>query len=100
MPLDQLFTAAEAVQSLSEHHGWQVLLSLIDGEVANIDKALDADRVLDSKAEYARLLGRRGGLRAVPGLAQALIEKAESELEAQRRKHEGAGETAPERAVV
>lgn len=95
IPLDELVSAAEAVRALVEQPGWQVVLSLLDGEIATIDRELDG-RLLDSRAAYARALGRRDGLRAAPALMAALIDRAESRLEEQRRKHERAGETALE----
>jgi hypothetical protein len=48
------------------------------------------------QATYANLHGRRAGLKAVPALMEALIERADEKLAEQRRKHEGAGETALE----
>lgn len=92
LPLDQLLAAAEAVQSLAEHPGWAVVLSLLDAEIATVDAELDG-RLLDSRAAYARAHGRRDGLRAVTGLLDALVERAETRLDEQRAKHE-AGETA------
>jgi hypothetical protein len=92
--LDELFTAAEAVQALAAQPGWPVLLSLVDAEVSKIDATLEG-RVHD-QATYANLHGRRAGLKAVPALMEALIERADEKLAEQRRKHEGAGETALE----
>jgi hypothetical protein len=89
---DGLLAAAEAVQALGETAGWPVLLTLIDEEVSTIEARLEGG-VLDSKAEYAYLHGRIGGLRAAPALLMALTTRAENRLDEQRRKHE-AGETA------
>lgn len=90
---DELQDAAEVARSLVGHPGWSILRDLIEAEVSTIDTKLDGDRVLDSKAEYAHLHGRRGGLMAGPMLIEALIARAASRLEEQRLRHEGAGET-------
>jgi hypothetical protein len=76
--------------------GWGVLTRLLEREIATIDRELDG-RLLDSRAAYARTHGRLGGLRAAPALLEALIDKAESKVDEERRRHEGVGETALER---
>jgi hypothetical protein len=95
IPLDELVSAAEAVRALAEQPGWPVLLSLLDEEIATVEAELDG-RLLDSRAAYARAHGRLSGLRAAPALMAALIDRAETRIEEQRRKHERAGETALE----
>ena len=91
--LEELETSVEAMRSLRAHPGWLLLSSVLDAEVALIDRDLDG-RVLDTRADYASKHGRRGGLRAPELLIEALISRAESRLREQRIKHEGAAEPA------
>jgi hypothetical protein len=96
--LEQLVDAAEAVSTLVEHRGWNVLCALLDSEIATISGELENRREpLASRADYAHRHGRMGGLKAPQHMALALIDRAESRLEEQRRKHEDAGESASER---
>lgn len=94
-PLDDLVDDADAVAALIASPGWPVLSALLDAEIATIDAGLDSGRVLE-QAEYAARHGRRGGLKAPHGAAQALISLAESELSKQRAKHEGGAESSPD----
>jgi hypothetical protein len=93
---DQLQAAAESARQLTTHPGWVVLSSMLDAEISAIDRVLDGDRVLGSRAEYAGAHGRRGGIRASEEALRALIEQADVALAEQRIKHEGAAESASE----
>lgn len=93
--LDVLEQEAEWVQATVVTPGWEVLLGLIEREIATINRELDSGRLLDSRAHYAAKHGRLGGLRAMAEYATALIGKADAKLAEQREKHEspvGAGE--------
>lgn len=91
--LDGLLTARDAVEALAVSPGWSVLVALLDAEVDVLDAKLDSG-LLENRATYAHLHGRRGGLRAAPAFIQALIQRADERLAEQRRKHEGAAEPA------
>lgn len=95
--LNGLVAAGELVQGLIGHPGWGHLMGVIDAEIATIDRRLD-DAITEplSQAEYAVAHGRRGGLRAIEDAAHAIVGVAADELERQRARHEGAGETAQE----
>jgi hypothetical protein len=59
--LEDLFRAGEVVEDLAAHPGWKVIDELLQAEVDTVDRRLDTDRPLDSRAEYAAAHGRRGG---------------------------------------
>jgi hypothetical protein len=94
LTLEQLETASEWIGVTVATPGWEALLGLVEREIAMIDRQLEGDRPLESRAHYAIAHGRRGGLRAMAEFAEALLDEAESRLEEQRAKHEqpvGAG---------
>lgn len=93
--LDQIEQAAEAVGALVDSRGWAVVLELVDAEIATIDRDLDSSVVLESRAHYAAKHGRRGGLLAVREAANALLVRAESRMQEERRRHEGVAGSAP-----
>jgi hypothetical protein len=93
--LEEIGLAADAARSLVASPGWQILTGLVEAEIATIDRSLDSRTPLPSRADYAALGGRRGGLRAVPLMIEALIEHADAKFEEQRKKHEGAAEPVP-----
>jgi hypothetical protein len=87
-----LFNAAEDVESLLSHPGWAHVTSLIEAELRGLDERLDG-QLLDTRSDYARLTGRRSGLKALTEAARAIVSEAARQREQQRRKHEGAAET-------
>lgn len=91
--LDALFSAGDAVGELIAHPGWACLTRLVGLRVAGLDAALDG-RLLESRAEYARLTGQRSGVRAVEEAAHAIVAVADRERAKQQRKYEGAAEPA------
>lgn len=92
--MEELFEAGEAVRQLLMHPGWAHVARLVEAETATVDAELDG-RLLDSRSAYARLHGRRGGLRAMEEAARAIVGKADRKLEQQRSRHEGAAEPVP-----
>lgn len=90
--LDGLLEAAEAAGALMASPGWDLLLELVQAEVATIDRKLDSGKPLDSRAEYAAAHGRRGGLRFAQDILIALQDRAETRVAEQRAKHESGTE--------
>jgi hypothetical protein len=91
-----LFRAGEAAQDLDFNPGWQNVLRLVEEEIAAIDRQLDGPNPLEH-VQYAHLHGQKRGLKAMVDAHHALVHRYVAELEEQKRKHEGAGETAPGR---
>ena len=94
--LQLLFRAGESVADVRAHPGWAVVQGLLRTEIAHLDRKLDGTTVL-SQAEYAHLHGQRRGLKAAEAAASTLEALYVEQLEEQKRKHEGAGESGPER---
>lgn len=92
--LDELFAAAEAVEALMAHPGWDHVTRLLDAEAAQVSATTDG-RLLESRSEYAFAHGRMGGLRAIKAAAGAIVGRAAQRLEQQRSKHEGMAESVP-----
>lgn len=95
--LEDLFAAGEDVQELVAQPGWLVLQRLIESEVAEIDQRLDRlafSRDQPTLAEYAGLHGRRGGLLALDGMAEAILAIRDRRLEQEKDQYEHAGESA------
>jgi hypothetical protein len=86
--LRETFSAGEAVEDLAAHPGWKVIDALLQAEVDTVDRRLDTDRPLDSRAEYAAAHGRRGGLLAARAAVGTVLARYRSTLEEQQRKHE------------
>jgi hypothetical protein len=86
--LERIFHAGEAVEDLLSHPGWEVIDGLLQAEVDTVDKRLDTDRPLDSRAEYAAAHGRRGGLLAARRAAGTVLARYRDRLAEQQRKHE------------
>lgn len=95
VPLDELFSAGEAVEALMRHPGWGLVMRLVDAEVEATEADLDG-RLLDSRAEYAHRHGRRGGLKGAREAADAIVRTAARRLEEQRAKHERDAESSQE----
>lgn len=93
--LQGLFQAGEDVEALLAHPGWTHVASLIDLEVRGLDEKLDGP-LLATRSEYARLTGRRNGLRAMAEAARAIVSHAAAKREEQQRKHERAAGSALE----
>lgn len=85
----------DAARELVSSPGWRILTGLLEAEIATIDRSLDSPAPLPSRADYAALGGRRGGLRFVPHIMEALVEHADAEFAKQREKHEGIAEPVP-----
>lgn len=92
--LDELFAAAEAVEGLMAHPGWDHVMRLLEAEAAQVSATTDG-RLLESRSEYAFAHGRMGGLRAVRAAAGAIVGRAAQRFEQQRSKHEGTAEPVP-----
>lgn len=92
--LQELLTAAEAIESLLAHPGWGHVMRLVDVEAAQVSAVTDG-RLLESRADYAFAHGRMGGLRSIQHAAQAILDRAALRLEQQRLKHEGTAESVP-----
>jgi hypothetical protein len=86
---EELFAAAEAVESLLSQPGWAHVMRLLDAEAEAVSATADG-RLLESRAEYAYAHGRMGGLRAVKLAAQAILDRSALRLEQQQAKHEPA----------
>lgn len=91
--MEELFEAGEAVRQLVQHPGWVHVSRLLEAEIASVDSSLDG-RLQESRSAYAFAHGRRGGLRAMDEAARAITSRADQKLAEQRRKHEGAAESA------
>jgi HD-like signal output (HDOD) protein len=70
--LPELIEAAEAVERLVAHPGYEVVRSVIEREVATIDRELDSGPSKEA-ADYAKQHGRRGALTAFDDAAKAII---------------------------
>lgn len=79
-PLGEQVDAADAVRALLAHPGWSHVTALVDAEIADLDARLDADKPLESRADYASLHGQRRGLAALAGLAHAIVSKTDERL--------------------
>lgn len=82
-----LFDDGEAVERLLSQPGMEIVARLVALEVESLDAMLNG-RLLDSRAEYARLTGRRGGLGGFLAAAHAIVAEASKKREEQARKHE------------
>lgn len=89
----ELFDAADVVTDFMRHPGWHLVGQLVDAERSDLDARLDG-RLLDTRAEYASLHGKRAALRAFEEAAHALVAVAERRLAEQQAKHERAAEPA------
>jgi hypothetical protein len=94
--LEGLFTAGAEVADLIDQPGWNHLMTVLDREVATIDRRLDMADQPHSQAQYALEHGRRDGLRSAREAAQAIVLAYLAKLEEQRRRHEGGAESPPE----
>lgn len=92
--LQQLLAAAEAIESLMAHPGWDHVMRLVDAEAAQVSAVTDG-RLLESRSAYAFAHGRLGGLRSIKLAAQAILDRAALRFEQQRSKHEGTAEPVP-----
>lgn len=90
-----LIEAAEAVETALSGPGYQAVKRVLDAELESLDRRLDGDSILE-QAEYARLLGRRGAIRAYEGAAQAIIIRSRERFEVAERSANAAGESAAE----
>lgn len=93
--IESIAEANDAVAATVASPGWNLVLALLNAEIAEIDRQLDSGPLLESRAEYAHLHGRRGGLRGAKDAAHALMHRAETRLEEQRAKHERDAEPSP-----
>lgn len=98
--LADVLDAAEAIQALTSHPGWDQLHRLIHAEVELIDRDLDRGGEPPSRAEYAKAHGRRGGLLYLTEAAGAIVARADQRYAEQVAKHQGAGESVPEGALT
>lgn len=83
----------EAVESLVTHPGWAHVQRLVEAEIAEIDRALDAGDEPLTQAQYAIRHGRRGGLLASRDAAETILARYRAALEHQRAKHENPAES-------
>lgn len=94
--LAALFEAGEAVEGLLRTRGWGELVQILDAETARVDRDLNGDKPLEH-VEYAKLHGERRGLRTAEEAARAIVARAAQRRLEQSKRHEGAGESVPER---
>jgi hypothetical protein len=73
--LPGLLEAAEAVEGVVTHPGWDAIQEVISREIATIDRELDFGSAKDA-AEYAKAHGRRSALRSADEAAKAIIGEA------------------------
>jgi hypothetical protein len=73
--LPKLIEAAEAVERLLAHPGWNAIQEVISREIAMIDQVLDDGPVRDA-GHYAKAHGRRGALRGAQQAAEAIMGEA------------------------
>lgn len=94
--LSELFEAGDRAAGLLDSPEWMTLNALLRLEIATINRRLEgADaKVLPSRAEYAQLHGRLGGLKAAEGILNALVIRAETRMAEQRAMFEGVAEPA------
>lgn len=87
--LESTFAMGEVVQDLILHPGWSHVMALLGAEIGEIDRRLDGFQEPLSQAQYAMAHGRRAGLRGARLAAEAILHRYRTQLEEQRRKHEG-----------
>lgn len=85
----ELFEHGEAVERLLAHPGFEIVASLVQREIDQVDQTLNG-QLLATRAEYGRLTGRRAGLAGFEAAAVALVAKANDTRAEQERKHEAA----------
>jgi hypothetical protein len=90
--LEHLFQAGEDVAAVIVHPGWAAVKALVASEIDAINARLDAGHEPLEQAEYALAHGRRGGLLALQGAADAILERAERRRREQAERHEPAAE--------
>lgn len=89
--LEELFDAGDAISGLIAHPGWQIIERILDAERELLDRRLDTDRPLESRADYAAAHGRRGGLLAARQAARTVLARYTAELARQKAQHEADG---------
>jgi hypothetical protein len=82
-----LSDAGEEVESLLSHPGWTRVSAVLEADMRGLDERLDG-QLLATRSDYARLTGRRHGLRAMTEAARAIVSEAARQREEQQRKHE------------
>lgn len=90
--LEQLVRAAEALESLSQHPGWELLTELLGAERQAELRSVGGRDV--AHTAYAHAHGRVSGLEAPEGIVTAVITRAaerRAEVERQDTIHAGAG---------
>jgi hypothetical protein len=97
---EHLLAAGEAARQLLQHPGWLAVQGFVQSEIDSALTALDRGGEPPSQAEFSRAHGRRAGLLYAQGVAEAIVARADQRLAEQKRKHEGAAESAPEGALV
>lgn len=92
--LNELFEMGAAVRQTMQSPGWVHISRLLEEKIAEIDFELDG-QLLDTRARYAHLHGKRHGLRAMDQAARAIVSKADSKLAEQQAIYDGAAESEP-----
>lgn len=87
-----LFEHGEVVERLLAHPGWEIVAQLVAAEADGLDAKVQG-QLLDSRAEYARLTGRRGGLGGFEAAARAIVAEASKKRDEQARRHEATAES-------
>lgn len=85
--LERLFGAGDALQGLTLHPGWSVLMDLLSAEREGIRDRVEGGRPLPAD-EVQHLLGQLRGIAAAEKAATALLAISRAELEKQQQKHE------------
>ena len=93
--LSDLFVAGDEVESLTRQPGWARVLRLVELEVDAIDRSLEGPHPLE-QAVYAQAHGRRSGLLALKGAADAIVERARKRYQEQKARHESSAESEQE----
>lgn len=91
----ELERSARLLKDVMEHPGFRVLRELIELETDRIEGKISGPALTGE--EYARLLGRRGGLTAFVQAGEAVIERSTQRAGQLATNDDGAGESVPER---
>lgn len=95
LPIGEVFAAGEAVESLVDHPGWELVVGVLRAERSEIDRSLDGRDEPLERAQYALKHGRRSGLSGAEDVVDAIVHHYRVELARQQARHEGAAGAVP-----